>query len=795
MKKLIVLLILLLAVSAETAFSGNEEITSRQQTDGNVISSPAAEEKLPDASPVSRLNGRPIGVQTGTNFVPIVEKNLPDSDISYYNSIPDLVLALVGGKIDGFPADEPVVRYIMKENDDVTYISENLDPFDLAFVFRKDEDGKKLCDQLSEFLMQIKTDGTLEKLGEIWFDTDESKKVLPDYASFPAPNGILKLAVEAQNAPFVYISETKVTGYEIDIAARFCEQYGYGLEINDMGFDAILPSVQSGKYDFGCSMISITEERAESVYFSEPDYSAGVVFAVRPSFLNTENTAVSGEDHQTSAIQEEPAASSLPAGEYTELAELAGKKIGVQMGTIFDRVAAENISNAEILYFNNFPDELTALGTGKIDGVPTTEMTFSQIRLQNAEYTVIDKKIGSVPTAYVFPKTEKGGYLQAQMNEFLRELRENGEMEHLKTVWAGIDESRKVMTDYKALPDINGRLRFATEGDFPPFDYVRDDVTVGYDVEIAARFCEKYGYALDVDIMNFSALMPAVQAGKYDFAASGIAVTDERKEMVLFSDPNIEDGIVVMVRAAKAPGFITNIWNSVSESFERTFLRENRYRLFWQGILKTLLITVLSIFFGTALGFCVFMLCRNGNPVANGITNLCFWLVQGMPGVVLLMILYYVIFGSTSVSGIWVAVIGFTLTFGAAVFGLLKLGVGAIDRGQYEAAMAMGFSDLRTFFRIILPQAIPHVLDAYTGEITGLLKATAVVGYIAVQDLTKMGDIVRSRTYEAFFPLIAVTIIYFVLEGIFGFIMKLVRRRLDPKRRDSSSILKGISHD
>ena len=89
MKKLIVLLILLLAVSAGTAFSGNEEITSRQQTDGEAISlpagsigGPAAEEKLPDTTPVSRLNGRPIGVQTGTNFVPIVEKNLPDSDIS-----------------------------------------------------------------------------------------------------------------------------------------------------------------------------------------------------------------------------------------------------------------------------------------------------------------------------------------------------------------------------------------------------------------------------------------------------------------------------------------------------------------------------------------------------------------------------------------------------------------------------------------------------------------------------------------------------------------------------------------
>jgi polar amino acid transport system substrate-binding protein len=192
------------------------------------------------------------------------------------------------------------------------------------------------------------------------------------------------------------------------------------------------------------------------------------------------------------------------------------------------------------------------------------------------------------------------------------------------------------------------------------------------------------------------------------------------------------------------------------------------------------------------LGFLLFMLCRNGNPVANLGTRFIMWLVQGMPMVVLLMILYYVVFGSLAISGVAVAVIGFTLTFGASVFGLLKMGVGAVDNGQYEAAYALGYSNRRTFFRIILPQALPHVLPAYKGEIVGLIKATAIVGYIAVQDLTKMGDIVRSRTYEAFFPLIAVTVIYFVLEGLIGFLVSRISVSFDPKRRKSADILKGV---
>ena len=127
---------------------------------------------------------------------------------------------------------------------------------------------------------------------------------------------------------------------------------------------------------------------------------------------------------------------------------------------------------------------------------------------------------------------------------------------------------------------------------------------------------------------------------------------------------------------------------------------------------------------------------------------------------------------------------------------MLKMGVGTIDRGQYEAAYALGHTNRHTFFKIILPQAIPHVLPAYQGEIVGLIKATAIVGYIAVQDLTKMGDIVRSRTYEAFFPLIAITVIYFVLEGLLGFAVSRIRISLDPKKRKPETILKGVNtHD
>ena len=333
-----------------------------------------------------------------------------------------------------------------------------------------------------------------------------------------------------------------------------------------------------------------------------------------------------------------------------------------------------------------------------------------------------------------------------------------------------------------------------------PLDYYRGTEMVGAEIDLAAQFCEANGYGLEIMAMNFDGILPAIQAGKADLAAAGISITDERRESVNFSVPYYAGGTVMVVlkgqeQAAVEESEDTSFWGGIKSSFNKTFIREGRWRLLVDGVLTTLLITVLTILFGTLLGFAVFMLCRNGNPAANLVTRFCLWLVQGMPMVVLLMILYYVIFGSIAISGVLVAVIGFTLTFGAAVFGLLKMGVGAVDNGQYEAAYALGYSNRRTFFKIILPQALPHVLPAYRGEIVGLIKATAIVGYIAVQDLTKMGDIVRSRTYEAFFPLIAVTVIYFVLEGLIGFLVSRISVNFNPKRRKPADILKGVKTD
>ncbi len=481
------------------------------------------------------------------------------------------------------------------------------------------------------------------------------------------------------------------------------------------------------------------------------------------------------------------------AASEVSIKSLEGKTLGVQTGSVFDKYVKESIPGAKVQYFSTFSDEVNALKARKIDGMVTTETTMEQLMKQEDDITTAEESLAEIGTCFLFTKTDQGKELCAQMDEFLTGLEQSGELAQIHDIWVGDDESLKVVEDADSLPAKNGTLTFVTEGTFPPYDYFSENKLVGYEVDLAIRFCKEYGYGIELVDMNFDALMPALQSGKCDFGASGIASTEERREKIYFSVPDYYEQVKVGVLAdsSSGEGFIPSIINS----FNRTFIKENRYQLFLKGILTTILITVCSVILGTVIGFLVYLWCRKGSKVANKVTSFCVWLVQGMPVIVLLMILYYVVLGRVSIDGMWVSVIGFTLVFASAVYSMILSGVNAVDYGQTEASYALGFTDRETFFGIILPQAAKHFMPMYKGEIVSLIKATAVVGYIAVQDLTKMGDIVRSRTYEAFFPLISVAVIYFIISAILTAIVNRATVSVDPERRSEEEILKGVKTD
>ena len=164
-------------------------------------------------------------------------------------------------------------------------------------------------------------------------------------------------------------------------------------------------------------------------------------------------------------------------------------------------------------------------------------------------------------------------------------------------------------------------------------------------------------------------------------------------------------------------------------------------------------------------------------------------IMNRMPVVVLLMIFYYIIFAEIRVGGSIVSVIAFSLVFGCTVYSMLRSWTETVKRGQFDAGYALGFSDRDVYNKIIIPQIVPLLAPEYRDAVVGLLKATAIVGYVAVIDLTKAGDIVRSRTFEAFFPLISVAVIYFILAAVVIRLVAGIRLRIKRKQRSLQDII------
>lgn len=458
-----------------------------------------------------------------------------------------------------------------------------------------------------------------------------------------------------------------------------------------------------------------------------------------------------------------------------------GIKMGVPVATPEEAILQDDFPEAEVIPYNDDQLGFKDVSTGRLDafvhGIVYMENAIDSgtkgVRLLDEVYTVDKVAIGYYDKSEI---PDLGG----KLNEFIAQIKKDGTLEDMKERW--VDEGKDEMPEIDMPENPEYHLRVGTTGILKPYSYYDGTELTGHDIELAYRFAAWLNADVEFKIYDFGGVIAACDTGDVDCVMTNLYITPERAEAIDFSDPLSETPVGYMVRDASS-AHDSSFLSRMKSGFEKTFIRNHRWKLFVQGIWTTLLITVSAILLGTLLGFAVYMMCRKGGRIANTAARFFVWLVQGMPVVVLLMILYYIIFGSVEVSGTLVAIIGFTLLFGAAVYSMLKTGVATVDYGQTEAAYSLGYTDKAAFYRIVLPQAIPVIMPGYMTEISSLLKATAVVGYIAVQDLTKMGDIVRSRTYEAFFPLIAVAVIYFILAAILKAVAKRLRKRVDPKSR------------
>lgn len=226
-----------------------------------------------------------------------------------------------------------------------------------------------------------------------------------------------------------------------------------------------------------------------------------------------------------------------------------------------------------------------------------------------------------------------------------------------------------------------------------------------------------------------------------------------------------------------------NFLESFGQKLHDTFIDGARWQYLTDGLKTTLIVTFFAALLGIVLGFLLAIVRSTHDktgkvPVLNAFAKLYLTVIRGTPVVVQLLIIYFVIFASFNIPKVVVAIMAFGLNSGAYVAEIVRSGIMSIDGGQFEAGASLGMNYPKTMFYIILPQALRNILPALANEFIVLLKETSVAGYIALTDLTRGGDIIRSATYEAFLPLIAVAVIYLVMVMVLSKLVSLLERRL-----------------
>lgn len=225
----------------------------------------------------------------------------------------------------------------------------------------------------------------------------------------------------------------------------------------------------------------------------------------------------------------------------------------------------------------------------------------------------------------------------------------------------------------------------------------------------------------------------------------------------------------------------------MKEALYLNLIKDDRWTYLIDGLVVTLQITILAVILGVIIGFLIAVIRSTYEKthklrVLNVLAQIYLTVIRGTPMVIQLLIMYYIVF-VTAKSKLMVAALAFGINSGAYVAEIIRGGILSIDNGQFEAGRSLGFNYIQTMIYIILPQVFKNVLPALANEFIVLLKETSVCGYIALQDLTKGADIIRSQTYSAYVPLLSAAAIYLVMVMIFTQLVKLLERRLRSSER------------
>lgn len=705
-------------------------------------------------------NGR-IGVLLGSIHDTYATKNFPDAEICQYQNVSDLILAVNSDKVDGAFMDHSNVSEILSKNAELGVLAANVFTVDIAAGFNMEND--KLREEFNSFLKEIKSNGIYDELIDRWIAQSEGEMPVIEGKN---SNGILRVGVVSDiGHPSSFLKDGVLIGLDIELAKRFAAFIGKEFVPVDLPFGSMLASLSTNKIDLATCSLMISDERKKQIDFSDPYYASGV------SVIAQKKNMVSSD-----------------IGKMSKLDDIADKKIGIFSGTVHDAFIAKTYPKAKVSLFESTPDLVLSVTGGKIDVALLDLVTARLILKRNPELGILSEDLLDTPLGVGFNK--KNPALREEFNNFLKEIRQDGTYDKMHKRWLMDDPEVAVMPPFKNSTSGKKLVVGVSVDDLPYVAYMKNDF-VGFDIEMIRYFAERRNYNLKIVTLEFPTLIASLAAGKTDMITDGISINEERAKQIDFSDSYAEFKTAVIVPIKNMSGFIgeknkkaeLSFWKKIKESFENNIVREQRYLLIINGLKVTIFISIFAALVGTLLGGLVCYMRMSKRKFLSATAKVYISILRGTPVLVLLMIIYYIVFASVNINPVVVSILAFGLNFAAYVSEMFRTSIESIDHGQKEAGIAGGFTKIQTFVYIILPQAMRHALPVYKGEFISLVKMTSIVGYIAVQDLTKASDIIRSRTFDAFFPLIMAAVVYLILAWLLTWALGYIEISVDPKRK------------
>lgn len=451
-------------------------------------------------------------------------------------------------------------------------------------------------------------------------------------------------------------------------------------------------------------------------------------------------------------------------------ADLSGLRVVTLAGSSYslDLSPRKDIS---LLLYNTSSDCLQALITDRADVLVNDEIVFNSVicKENGIKIALIGKE--AFPTAFMFRKGE--GELARACTEVQHRMEADGSMQRVKEYWLKdkyLQDTSFTHISYEA----DGRpLRVAAATSTAPIGFQSEGDWYGIEIDILRELGKHLGRPLDIKFYDASSCIMALSSGVADVACGCIFVTTEREQEFLFAEPyhDYHSAYFVVDKEAQKDnaGFLA--W--FKKSVRKNLIIEKRWKYITDGLLETLLISLLSILLGSLLGVGLYSMTRSRRKWLRSCARVYSGFIGGIPQLVLLLILFYVVFAKSGLPSDLVAVIAFAMFFASGASEIYSSSLAAIPKGQTEAGLALGFTRWQTFFHIVMPQAVRRGLPLYKGQCISTLKGTSIVGYIAIQDITRAGDLIRSRTFDAVLPLLVVTVLYFLLVWFIGLLLNL----------------------